>query len=374
MEQHLHIIALDVPYPADYGGVIDIFHKIRWLHQSGVKIHLHCFTKGRPPQDELDNYCEEVFYYKRKGFMQAIPLSIPFMIGSRDNKALLQNLQKDKYPILLEGVQCSYLSLMGFFKDRQVILRLHNVEFLYYRQLAQHESHWLKKMYFRNEARLLKRAENKLSSLLPIIALSKTDAGVYRKYFGGSNIKHIPVFTAWNEVNIEEGTGKYCLYHGNLGINENEKAVEWLLQQVFQDSDYSLIVAGKNPSEELQHFISGYPNCSLVENPTDTDLQMLIRKAHVNVLPSFNVTGIKLKLLNALYNGRFCVVNYAAVKGTELEGYIDQAETASEFTQKIDACFASEFTREDIAERKQMLAGFFDNSRNADALANWIFK
>ena len=53
-DQHVHIISLDVPFPADYGGVIDIFYKIKWLHKAGVKIHLHCFSNGRPPQDELD--------------------------------------------------------------------------------------------------------------------------------------------------------------------------------------------------------------------------------------------------------------------------------------------------------------------------------
>jgi len=107
--RYLHIISLDVPYPADYGGVMDIFYKICSLHNAGIRIYLHCFSNGRPPQDELDQYCEEVFYYKRKNFFQALPFNIPFMVASRNNDALLNNLQKDNHPILLEGIQCSYL-------------------------------------------------------------------------------------------------------------------------------------------------------------------------------------------------------------------------------------------------------------------------
>ncbi|MCX6283192.1 MAG: mannosyltransferase, partial [Bacteroidetes bacterium] len=43
MEQHLHIVSFDIPYPPDYGGVIDVYYKIKTLSEAGVKIHLHCF-------------------------------------------------------------------------------------------------------------------------------------------------------------------------------------------------------------------------------------------------------------------------------------------------------------------------------------------
>ena len=39
----LHLISFDVPFPANYGGVIDVFHKINSLHKIGVKVILHCF-------------------------------------------------------------------------------------------------------------------------------------------------------------------------------------------------------------------------------------------------------------------------------------------------------------------------------------------
>ena len=65
-ERHLHIITHDIPFPADFGGVIDIFYKIKSLHQNGVKIHLHCFENKRTRQIELEKYCEAVYYYERK--------------------------------------------------------------------------------------------------------------------------------------------------------------------------------------------------------------------------------------------------------------------------------------------------------------------
>ena len=52
---YLHIISFDIPYPANYGGVIVIFNQIKALHEQGVKVILHCYQYGsRTPQTELE--------------------------------------------------------------------------------------------------------------------------------------------------------------------------------------------------------------------------------------------------------------------------------------------------------------------------------
>ena len=51
----LHIVSFDIPYPANYGGVIVIFNQIKALHAAGVKVILHCFQYGaRGPQEALN--------------------------------------------------------------------------------------------------------------------------------------------------------------------------------------------------------------------------------------------------------------------------------------------------------------------------------
>lgn len=47
MERHLNIIAFNIPWPANYGGIIDVYYKMKALHQCGVKIILHCFEYER---------------------------------------------------------------------------------------------------------------------------------------------------------------------------------------------------------------------------------------------------------------------------------------------------------------------------------------
>jgi len=52
-DQHLHIVSFDIPYPANYGGVIDVFYKAQALTAKGVKVHLHCFEYNREHSKEL---------------------------------------------------------------------------------------------------------------------------------------------------------------------------------------------------------------------------------------------------------------------------------------------------------------------------------
>ena len=65
-DNHLHIVSFDVPYPANYGGVIDVFYKVKALSERGVKVHLHCFEYGRQPAECLEDICYSVNYYKIK--------------------------------------------------------------------------------------------------------------------------------------------------------------------------------------------------------------------------------------------------------------------------------------------------------------------
>ena len=156
-EKYLHIITHDVLWPADFGGVMDQFYKIKALHQAGVKIYLHCFVNKRPPHDELKKYCEAIYYYKRKVNLGHFSFRLPFIVSSRKCNELIINLKKDNYPILIEAIHCSYNLFAGKLNNRIVLLRLHNTEFEYYHQLALNEKNPLKKWYFRHESKLLKK-------------------------------------------------------------------------------------------------------------------------------------------------------------------------------------------------------------------------
>jgi len=374
VENHLHIVCMDVPYPVDYGGVFDLFHKIRCLHGAGVKIHLHCFEYGRGEQDSLNEYCDEVNYYARHEGHKGFSHRLPYIVCSRSSGRLLDNLLQDEYPILLEGIHCTYLLNDERFDGRRVLLRLHNVEHQYYRQLYRCEKSLLKKMYYLHESNLLRGYEQRVADKVPILAVSEKDKEDYQKDFGARDISVLPVFLPFEEVRSKEGTGCFCLYHGNLSVAENEQAVIWLLKYVFHSLELPLIVSGKNPSSRLSRLVEQNPHACLIANPSEEEIQDLIAKAQVNILPSFNCTGIKLKLLNALFNGRHCVVNENAVLATGLEAACHTGKNAEEFKELIVRLHAEPFTEAAIESRKGVLSGLYNNEENTRKLIQWIWE
>ena len=373
MDKHLHIVSLDVPYPADYGGVIDIFYKIKSLHAVGIKIHLHCFTKGRAEQPKLHKYCSSVHYYKRKKQQTFLNPLLPYIVSSRNHPELLGNLNKDAYPVLLEGIHCSYFLHNGQLENRKVFLRLHNTEHIYYAYLAKHEKDFLKKLYFEIESKRLKKYEKEIANKCILLAISEADKDSFKNKMAAKEVKLLPAFTAFEEIKSQVGLGNYALYHGNLSVNENEIAVLELIKENVGTVAMPLLIAGKNPSLLLINKIKETANCTLVPNPAEAELQKLIQEAQVNILPSANATGVKLKLLNALFNGRHCLVNEAAVAGTNLAEFCHIAASPKDYKYLLKTLSVQNFTSEEIHQRKNILLKEYNNKENALLLSSWLY-
>ena len=372
MDKHLHIVCHDIPWPVDHGGYVDLFYKIKALHNSGVKIHLHCFYSKRKEDEELNKYCDSVNYYKRKKL--AFSTRLPYIVSSRKSKTLLKNLQKDKHPVLLEGIHCTYELFKNNLKNRIVLVRLHNVEFLYYDSLSKCEPDFRKRFYFKIESFLLKKYEQKMADKALFVTVSEKDKEVYKKELHAKQVEFLPVFIAQNKVSSKPGKGEYCLYHGNLAVNENEVAAMWLIHNVFKSNEIPFIIAGRNPSITLQNEVVKHKNIRLISNPSSEDISLLIENAQINILPSFNNTGVKLKIINALFKGRFCLVNSTAVDDSALKPLCSIAETPEEMQEQIVTLFNKNFSPEIIEARENKLNKLYNNDDNARKLNSLLFR
>ncbi|PKP51538.1 MAG: mannosyltransferase [Bacteroidetes bacterium HGW-Bacteroidetes-1] len=369
-EKHLHIVSFDIPWPANYGGVIDVFYKIKALSLKGIRIHLHCFEYGREIATELEKYCHSVHYYKRDLSKKHLFKSLPFIVSSRNSDALNDTLLHDNYPILLEGLHSCLMLNDIRLKGRKIIVRAHNIEHEYYYHLAQAETDIFKKYYFHNEARKLRKFENILVRADSIVAISKKD----EKYFASrySNVVFIPAFHPHVEVKSKSGKGNYVLYHGNLSVGENRNAVQYLIDNVFNDLDIPLIVAGLNPSPTLEKSLESLENARLISNPTDEELFELINNAQVNISITFQATGLKLKLLNTLYNGRFCLVNDQMLSGSALDELCILANDAASMKIQIKKLFKRSFSKKEIERRRNKLEILYHNGQNVQKLIDLI--
>jgi hypothetical protein len=364
--KHLHIVAFDVPYPANYGGVIDIYYKIKALHSKGIKVHLHCFEYGRAEALSLESICEKVYYYKRKMNKKYLFDAIPFVIISRSSEQLIKNLLRDKHPILFEGLHCSFHLNDTRLTDRIKIVRTHNIEHEYYRNLEKVEKSLFKKIYFGMEAKKLERFEKVLNKANHIVAISAADTKVLSERY--KNVHHITAFHPNENVTIKNGKGDFCLYHGNLEVGENNKAALYLVNEVFSKIKTPLIIAGRKPSAELINTVAQHPHISLKANINTQEIDDLIKNAQINVLPTFQATGIKLKLLAALFSGKHCIVNAEMVNNTGLESLCSIQNTPEDFSKEIIRLFEIPFDMEEKSKREKILLEEFSNSKNVEKL------
>ena len=365
----LHIVSFNVPYPADYGGVIDVFYRLKALHSLGVDIHLHTFTYGRPQAPELEQYCSEVTYYQRHtGLLSALSTK-PYIVQSRDNSLLIENLKKDNAPVFLEGLHCC--SVLEAIDGQRVMVRAHNVEHDYYSNLASVETNPLRRLYLRTDARRLRRYEPVLLKAGTVFAVTEADAAHFRS-IGCRDVVLMPSSHADDEVSSLPGRGDYALYHADLSVGENIDAVRYLADQVFSRSDSRLVVAGRNPSPLIYKTVGKYSNISVVPNPDEATMQSLITNAQVLILVTSLPTGLKLKLLNSIYAGRHCLVNSAMVAGTQLDKLCTVANTPDEQLAALQSLMQTPFTEEDIQRRSALLGNLYSNQSNARKILSRI--
>lgn len=369
LNKTLHIVSFDVPYPPNYGGAIDVFYKIKSLHKIGVHIILHTFEYGRKKQPDLEKYCKEVIYYSRKTNLIALFSKLPFIVKTRNSKLLLKNLNSDKHPILFEALHTTYFLKYNSINSRNILVRTHNIEHNYYKGLYKSESNFLKKIFFFIESIKLRNYQKVLEKASHILTISPSDFKYYQ-------IKHqlkahyIPAFHSHTKIHSKIGTGNFALYHGDLKIADNIKSC-LLLVKIFSNLPYPLTIASSTTNNTLLKEISKYKNIQFIKIINHKTLTDLIQNAHLNILPTFQNSGIKLKLINALYLGRFCLVNKLMVENTVLENYCFEANTIEQFQEQITSIFKIPFTESDQLKRKE-IEKYFNVDNSAKKILNLI--
>lgn len=214
---------------------------------------------------------------------------------------------------------------------------------------------FIKKIRLARQSRRLKELEKSLPAGVFYIFSLPENAGSFNKNNSGKNTFHLPLFYPFKEVTSRTGLGNFCLYHGDLSDACNEKAANWLLTKVFNDINVPLVIAGRKPGKKIRRMAHLFSHSCYIADPSTGEMDDLIGKAHIHVLPSFNYKRPELKLVHALHAGRHCVVNETAVTGTGLEGACYIASNANAFKSTILQLIHRPFEEEEIELRKIIL-------------------
>lgn len=365
--KEIQIVAFAAPYPPNYGGVIDVFYKIKALKEIGVKVHLHTYIyDDHYPTKELERICASVQYYKRANTHKYLQ-GWPYIISSRYNKKLIEQVKLMKHEVILEGLHTCFL--VPYLKEAKIpfSIRMHNIEWKYYKFLAEIELSYVKKKYFLEEARRLKNFEKVIEGT-KILSISKKDTAYLKQTYPSARVIDVPPFHRDSKVEILTGQGEYAIFHGNLSVNENEQAALWLIEKVFNKIDYPLIIAGKNPSNKLQLAINAYPHIELEPNPSEKKMKQLMQEAHIHLLPNRQPTGTKIKWINSLYVARYIIVNPEICPEHHEVSGVFVSDSAKIVQQTIILLKDKTFTEEELTYRKEWVGTAYSNSSNAQLI------
>jgi hypothetical protein len=359
-----------VPYPPDYGGVIDIYYKIRSLKELGVEIILHCFQYGRQRSQELEQLCKKVYYYQRYSGIRYFFNTLPYIVVTRSSPDLIRNLINDSYPILFEGIHTCFFINNSDLKSRKKILRTHNIEHEYYRGLYEAESSPFRKIFFLAESGKLKKYARQLSDDIFIEAISQADTEYFRRIF--PNSFHLPPFHPYDKPSCLTGNGEYILIHGDLSVPANIHSTIYLFEKILYDMPFQVIIAGKNPGQKIRKLATRKSHTGIRANPDEHEMHELIRQAQINLIHSFQPAGIKLKLLTALFNGRHCIANSEAVRNSGLESLCHIGQDPGKIKELVHQLMEIPFTEEESQKREMVLKKDYSNISNAQKIYDMI--
>ncbi|MFD2892838.1 hypothetical protein ACFS5J_12530 [Flavobacterium chuncheonense] len=369
----LNIVAFDNPYPPNYGGVIDVYYKIKALYEIGFDIHLHCFVKEVPKECiELQLITASVNFYKTEVKWYHLFSSLPISVISRAQKELVDNLVKIDAPILFEGLKTTCLYNDVRLKAKSKYLRYHNIEHNYYKGLALSETNLVKKFLFWIESNRYKKYENTvLGGFKSVLTLSNADDYHVNTIFGNSVL--VPVFHGNSSVDecLSE-FGEFTLFHGDLKTSDNLKSAFFVIEIFKKIKNRKLVIASSSGKEIITKKIEHLQNIQFIELQTNEQLKELFTNAHICISWSFQKSGTKLKLINTLFQSRHNVINQNITDSQEVIGLCHIVASSSELVETINRLMEMPYAQKELIRRKKVLIEKLNDFQNAKKLVEVI--
>jgi hypothetical protein len=298
---------------------------------------------------------------------------MPYSISSRSDESLIERLNQNDFPIIFHGIESTYFLSRGHFHNRKIIIRLQIWKHLKFKKLFLTRPIGLHKIRYKLKELWYKKFEHVLSRKYTCAIIPSVNESTVTSCTNDLSNETLPHFIGMcNPMGIE-GNGHYCLFHGDFSNKSTELAAQWLLKEVFNEVELPFVIVAKNPSVEIENLAHEKSHTCIVSNPSDKELIELIKKAHINILPTIGLSEKNNDLILSTQLGRHILINRERANITRLQTICHIADTAKEFKEKITALFDLPFTNTDIEKRERVTREEFDDKKNASNLIKMLY-
>lgn len=270
---------------------------------------------------------------------------------------------------------CSYIGLIRQFSDARIVLRAQNIEHLVWKQYYKRLRNPLLKLYFYIEARKLRKYENAMLKLPDgIIALTDNDVEYFRRYSSQKAVVSIPIGILSQRSakysNATDSTPGNLIYHlGSMDWRPNVEGMKWFIRKVLPilikgNSEIKIYIAGK----KMGSWFFRRESKNLIVQGTVSDAGEYIADKSIMIVPLLSGSGIRVKILEGLKEGKVVVSTSIGAMGIECKEPKSEccceygsesiliADNADDFAKKILRVYNSPDLCQHISDNARNLA------------------
>ncbi len=348
-------LSTENPFPLDHGHHLRTYHVLKALAEVHT-VHFIAFTQdnsGSKYKPQLQAFCKSVDIYKlkyrgwRQAFLSVLNLfsSLPLIAQKYYDTQVASRI---KELIVAHKIDLVHFDLLHLAQYRKTINGLpsilvnHNVESLRVFRWSKVERNLLMKLFLRYQYSKLKKFEKKVCLEFDrCTVVSETDKEILTKLCGRGNFVIIPngvdvhYFHASNAVPV----ANTLVWAGSMSGAYNRDAVIYFLEEIWpliqnEISNTRVTFVGSSPPEILKRMAAQSVNVECTGYVED--VRPYIEKSAVFIAPLRSGSGTKVKVLNAMSQGKPVVTTAIGAEGIEAQPDEDIviADDPAEFARK----------------------------------------
>jgi glycosyltransferase involved in cell wall biosynthesis len=336
----LLFLGLAYPLPANNGLKMRSWATLRALAAEGHETTLLSFAKPEEVSEApslTGQVCREVDLIPMvlsslsasKSYLHrflALCSATPFAVRRLASKAMRQRVRHHLEGGIFDAAICdTTYSAVNLPATRvPIVINCHNLEHRILQRYAALERNPLKKLYAWSEAMKLRRWEQHVLQGAAVgMACSEHDRELLQTLAPDLRLAVVPNIVDTDTYQPQaEGDSRTVIYQGGMDWFPNRDAVNYFVQEILplvrrEAGGVRFVVAGRNPSEAFRKRYAGVPNMEFTG--TVPDMQPVIARATVCVVPLRMGSGTRLKILEAAAMGKPVVSTRLGAEGLDLE-------------------------------------------------------
>lgn len=337
MRKKILFLTPTLPYPPVSGGVIKSNKVLHFLNGS-YDLSVACLLKNEDPKHvaeflttvNLSALVTEELNIPRtaKNLVLSNFLGIPLNLFRNRSAAFKEKVKA----IALQSdiIFCDHYVMFQYIPEDykgKIILHEHNCEYLIWKRYADIEKNLLKKLGLLNQAYRIRKYEQEICRKSKVILAAPNDIHELEK-IGADRKKFVETYHLGDDHLLTEptlnfdSTERALLYVGTLSWEANIDGLMWFFHNSWnlirkKNPDIKLFIIGKHPDARLKEIAAKDPN--IVLTGFVDDLEPYFSKCRIFITPLRFGSGIKVKVVNALYRGIPCVTTTIGTEGLKVK-------------------------------------------------------